>query len=93
MGDVLERDYMLAYLHICVFHVFSGLGTFQGPGSNPKAVFLIKCYIITVIKFFVECFVPKNGVPKNGFPIVFSKSDFLPKFSCKSKTPRNVPNF
>ena len=26
-------------------------------------------------KLFLERFVPKNGVMKNGFPIVFSKSD------------------
>ena len=29
--------------------MFSGLGTSQGPGSNPKKYFLIKCYIITVL--------------------------------------------
>ena len=30
---------------------------------------------IRVFVYFMERFVPKNGVPKNGFPIVFSKSD------------------
>ena len=37
--------------------------------------FLIKCYIFTVLNFFVERLVPKYGVPKNEFPTVFSKSD------------------
>ena len=41
-----------------------------------KVFFFFKCYIITVLNFFLERFVPKNGVPKNEFSIVFSKSDF-----------------
>ena len=49
----------------------------------------------------MERFVQKNGVPKNGFPIVFSKSDlagggafFEPKsFSEKAKLPGMCPSF
>ena len=49
----------------------------------------------------MERFVPKNGVPKNGFPIVFSKSDlagggafFEPnKFSEKAKLLGMCPSF
>ena len=49
----------------------------------------------------MERFVQKNGVPKNGFPIVFKKSDlarggafFEPKFfSEKAKLPGMCPSF
>ena len=60
---------------ICVFYVFSCLGTSQGPGSNPKAVFFNKVLCNYCSKLKLERFVPKNDVPKNGLPIVFSKSD------------------
>ena len=40
-----------------------------------RKYFFIKCYIITVLNFSVERFVPKTGVAKNGLPIVFSKRD------------------
>ena len=58
-----------------------------------------KCYIITVVIFF-GAFCHKNGVPKNGFPILFSKSDlgggdrfFAEFFSEKAKHPRICPSF
>ena len=41
--------------------------------SSSRDVRLSVC--LSVLNFFPECFVPKNAVPKNGFPIVFSKSD------------------
>ena len=77
-------------------------GHFPRSGIESGSSFLIKCYIITVHNFFcVERFVPKNGVPKNGFPIVFSKSDlagggayFEPKKNSeKTKLPGMCPSF
>ena len=85
---------------ICVFHVFSGSGTSRGLWSNPKAVLLIKCYIITVLNFLSERFGPKNSAPKNGFSMVFSKSDlggrnsfFADIVFWKSQGTRNMPKF
>ena len=63
---------------------------------------MIKCYIINVLNFFLERFVLKNGVPKNEFAIVFSKSDlggggdiFFSDFflSEKAKHPGICPSF
>ena len=75
-------------------------GHFPRSGIESKNRFLIKCYIITVLKKFLERIVQKNGVPKNGFLIVFSKSDlgggthFSPKFfSEKAKHPGISPRF
>ena len=60
-----------ANMRICVF---SGLGTSQGPGSNTKAVF-DKLLYNYCSKKIPEHFVPKNGIPKTDFQILFSKSD------------------
>ena len=75
--------------------MISSLGTYQGLKLFPKALRKIKSCVSTVLNFFVEHFVSKNGVLKNVFPIVFSKSNFgwgdsfLPTFlSEKAKHPR-----
>ena len=76
-------------------------GHFSRSGFESESRFLIKCYIITVLIFFVDRFVKKNGVSKNGFPVVFTKSDLaggggtlnLPKKIRKSQTPWNMPKF
>ena len=60
---------------IHVFAYFMCLGTSQGTGSNPKAFFFYKVLYNYFSKKKSERFVPKNDVPKNGFLIVFSKSD------------------
>ena len=64
----------MKYANTCIC-VFSGSGTSQCLGSNQKAVFFDKVLYNSCSNFFLDRFVPKNGVPKNGFPIVFSKSD------------------
>ena len=57
------------YLHVFWF------GHFPRSGIKSESRFLIRCYIITVLKKNLERFVLINGVKKNGFPIVFSKRD------------------
>ena len=61
-----------ANMRICMF---SGSGTSRGLGLNPKTVFFYKVLYIQCSKKILEHFVPKKGVPKYGFPIIFSKSD------------------
>ena len=41
-------------------------------GIKSESSFLITCYIITVLNFFLEPFVQYLTKSKNGFPIVFS---------------------
>ena len=56
-------------MRICVF---SGLGTSQGPGLNPKAVF-DKVLYNYCSNFLCGAFRQINGVPTNGFSIYFQK--------------------
>ena len=59
--------------------------------------FSIKCYIIIV---FVERFIPKDGVPKYGLPIILFKRDLSEGKNCwpkknseKAKHPEICPSF
>ena len=71
------------------FHAFSGWGTSRSFESS----FLMKCFIITVLNFFMERFVQYLKKSKNGFPIVFSKCDlafFLRNFFLNKP---NIPKY
>ena len=67
------------------FHAFSGWGTSQSPNSVLEAVFLIKCYIITIVKK-MAVFWSVFKKQKKRFAIVFSKTDFpRPPFKNQSR--------
>ena len=86
------RKYM--YMHVFWF------GHIPSSRIKSKSFFVIRCYIISVLNFFVERFGPQNGVQKNNFLLYFQKviwvggKFFLPKFfSEQAKHPQICPIF
>ena len=93
-----EKHEICKYMYLCVFW----FGHFLRSGIKSESSFLIKCYNNYCSIFFcVQRLVPKYSVPKNGFPIVFSKNNlggwkpFFWRifFYEKAKHPRICPSF